>query len=121
MTKRALTVDDSRSMREMVAFTLSQAGFDVLRAEDGEDALSVLDGQPVDIIVTDVNMPKMDGITLVEKLREMPAYRSVPILILTTESGDDLKTRGRAAGATGWIVKPFDPNGLIGVINKVCP
>jgi len=108
-------------MREMVAYTLTEAGFDVLQAEDGEDALEVLGGNEVDVVVTDVNMPKMDGITLVRKLQKKPEFKSTPILILTTESGDDLKQRGRDAGATGWIVKPFDPAKLTSVVHKVCP
>lgn len=121
MAKRILNVDDSKTMRDMVAFTLRGAGFNVLEAEDGMRALSVLNGQPVDLIITDINMPNMDGITLVQRLRAQPAYRSTPILILTTEGGEDKKAAGRAAGATGWIVKPFQPDKLLQVVNKICP
>jgi two-component system, chemotaxis family, chemotaxis protein CheY len=121
MAKRVMTVDDSRTMRDMVSFTLKKAGFDVLEAEDGQDALAKLEKTPVDLVITDINMPRMDGITLVTRLRALNAFRSIPILILTTEGGDDKKTQGRAAGATGWIVKPFAPEKLIQVVNKVCP
>ncbi|MFD1697264.1 response regulator [Roseibium aestuarii] len=121
MAKRALTVDDSKTMRDMVAFTLKGAGFEVLEAEDGMHALSVLKGQTVDVVITDINMPNMDGVTLVKELRAKPEFRSTPILILTTEGGEDKKASGRAAGATGWIVKPFAPDKLLAVVNKVCP
>lgn len=121
MAKKILAVDDSKTMRDMVSFTLSGAGYDVMLAEDGVNAISVLGDKPVDLIITDVNMPNMNGIELVQKLRANPTYKSVPILILTTESDDSIKNRGRAAGATGWIVKPFVPDKLLKVVNKVCP
>jgi len=121
MAKRVLTVDDSKTMRDMVSFTLKGAGFEVLEAEDGVRALSVLNGASVDLIITDVNMPNMDGVTLVKQLRAKPNFKSTPILILTTEGGEDKKAEGRAAGATGWIVKPFAPEKLLQVVNKVCP
>lgn len=121
MAKRILTVDDSKTMRDMVGFTLRGAGFDIVEAEDGVHALSVLAGTKVDLIITDINMPNMDGISLVRELRAGPTYKSTPILILTTEGGDQKKTEGRAAGATGWIVKPFAPEKLLQVVNKVCP
>lgn len=121
MAKRILAVDDSKTMRDMVSFTLRGAGFEVLEAEDGMKALTVLNGAQVDLVITDINMPNMDGVTLVRQLRAKPNYRSTPILILTTESGDDKKADGRAAGATGWIVKPFAPDKLLQVVNKVCP
>ena len=121
MAKRIMAVDDSRTMRDMVSFTLRKAGFDVLEAEDGQDALAKLEKMPVDLVITDINMPRMDGITLVTRLRALPAFRSTPILILTTEGGDDKKAQGRLAGATGWIVKPFAPEKLVQVVNKVCP
>jgi two-component system chemotaxis response regulator CheY len=121
MMKRVLTVDDSKTMRDMVSFTLKGAGFDVVEAEDGVHALSVLSKTKVDLVITDINMPNMDGVTLVKKLREQAAYGSTPILILTTEGGEEKKAQGRAAGATGWIVKPFAPDKLLQVVNKVCP
>jgi two-component system chemotaxis response regulator CheY len=121
MSKRILTVDDSKTMRDMVNFTLSGAGFDVLEAEDGVAALSVLDGEKVDLVITDINMPNMDGITLVKELRARSGFSSTPILILTTEGSDAKKSEGRSAGATGWIVKPFEPEKLLQVVNKVCP
>lgn len=119
MTKRALTVDDSKTMRDMVSFTLKNAGFDVIDAEDGKDALNKLNGA-VDVIITDLNMPNMNGFELIKALRAKPEYRAVPILMLTTESDDSKKTEGKAAGATGWIVKPFNPEKLVQVVNKVC-
>ena len=121
MAKRILTVDDSKTMRDMVSFTLKGAGFEVLEAEDGVKALSVLDRTSVDLVITDINMPNMDGVTLVKQLRAKPSFRSTPILILTTEGGDEKKAAGRAAGATGWIVKPFAPDKLLQVVSKVCP
>jgi two-component system chemotaxis response regulator CheY len=108
-------------VRQMVSFTLKEAGFDVLEAENGQDALSKLGGQSVDLIVTDLNMPVMDGITFIGSARALPATKYVPILMLTTESQPEMKQRGKAAGATGWIVKPFDPPRLLGVISKVLP
>ena len=120
MGKRILAVDDSKTMRDMVSFTLKGAGYDVLLADDGVNALSTISGETVDLIITDVNMPNMNGIELVAKSREDPRFRATPILILTTESDDDLKKQGRAAGATGWIVKPFVPEKLLKVVDKVC-
>ncbi|HEC30081.1 MAG TPA: response regulator [Gammaproteobacteria bacterium] len=114
-----LTVDDSTSMRQMVAFTLKQAGFDVVEAADGEEGLQKAKGTNVDVVVTDVNMPKMDGISLVKKLRALPNYKFTPILLLTTEAGADKKQEGKAAGATGWLVKPFNPDQLLSTIKKV--
>jgi len=121
MSRRVLTVDDSKTMRDMVSFALRGAGFEVVEAEDGEHALSVLAKTNVDLVITDINMPKMDGVTLVKKLRALSAHRSTPILVLTTEGGDEKKSAGRAAGATGWIVKPFSPEKLLQVVSKVCP
>jgi len=114
-----LAVDDSASMRQMVAFTLKGAGYQVIEAADGQEALEKARGRSVDLVLTDQNMPHMDGITLVKSLRGMPSYATTPILILTTESGDDMKAKGKAAGATGWLVKPFDPHKLIDVIKRV--
>ncbi|TXJ01348.1 MAG: response regulator [Aquabacterium sp.] len=114
-----LAVDDSASMRQMVSFTLKSAGYNVVEAVDGQDAWEKAGGRSFDLVLTDQNMPRMDGISLSKKLRENPQLKTTPILILTTESSDQMKQAGRAAGATGWLVKPFDPNKLIEVIQKV--
>lgn len=119
MALTVLTVDDSRTMRDMVSYTLKEAGYNVVEAEDGVQALAVLGIQSVDIIITDLNMPNMDGITLIQKLREKPDYKSKPILMLTTEADEQKKAAGREAGATGWIVKPFNPEKLLLVVKKV--
>jgi two-component system chemotaxis response regulator CheY len=121
MSKRALTVDDSRTMREMVAFALKGGGFEVIEAEDGRQALERLDNQTVDVVVTDLNMPNMNGLELIRALRARPATQYTPILMLTTEADDAKKQEGRSAGATGWIVKPFLPEKLLAVVEKVCP
>lgn len=104
----------------MISFTLSGAGYDVVEANDGQEALDIVGSQDFDLIITDINMPNMDGITLLKKLRADGKFSSTPILILTTESGTDKKDEGRSAGATGWIVKPFDPDKLLQVVGKVC-
>jgi len=117
--KSILAVDDSASIRQMVSFTLKSAGYEVVEAVDGQDALAKAKAKTMDLVLTDQNMPRMDGLTLVSSLRSLPGYRSVPILILTTESGDAMKSQGRAAGATGWLVKPFDPQRLLEVVKKV--
>jgi two-component system, chemotaxis family, chemotaxis protein CheY len=114
-----LAVDDSASMRQMVTFTLRGAGYHVIEASDGQEAYEKAVTQRVDLVLTDQNMPRMDGVTLVKNLRGLPTYASTPILILTTESSDEMKSQGRAAGATGWLVKPFDPVKLLEVIRKV--
>lgn len=114
-----LAVDDSASMRQMVAFTLKGAGFGVIEAVDGVDALAKAKGSKVDLVLTDVNMPRMDGISLIKELRTLPNYKFTPILMLTTESGSDKKGEGKSAGATGWIVKPFNPDQLLATIKKV--
>ncbi|MDR2324847.1 response regulator [Comamonas sp. GB3 AK4-5] len=114
-----LAVDDSPSMRKMVSFTLSGAGYKVVEAVDGVDALEKAEAQQIDLVLADQNMPRLDGIGLTKKLREHPRFKNTPILILTTESSDQMKQAGRAAGATGWLVKPFDPSRLIEVIQKV--
>ena len=116
-----LAVDDSSSLRQMVAFTLKSSGFDVIEAIDGQDAIEKLGDRRVDLVLTDQNMPRMDGITLVKHLRSLPQFKTTPILILTTESSDEMKQAGRAAGAAGWLVKPFDPRKLVDVIRKVLP
>lgn len=119
MTARILTVDDSTSMRQMVAFTLRAAGYDVEEAEDGRVALDKARGGKFNCVVADVNMPNMDGISLIRELRQLPDYRFTPLLMLTTEAGLEKKQEGKAAGATGWIVKPFDPDQLVATIKKV--
>jgi len=119
MAKKALTVDDTTSMRKMVAFALKQAGFDAIEAPDGQAGLNEAKKQAFDLIVTDQNMPGMDGLTLIKTLRGLPQYQSTPILMLTTEAGDTMKAQGRAAGATGWVVKPFDPQRFIDLIKKI--
>ncbi len=119
MAKTILTVDDSASIRQMVAFTLKGAGYDVVDAADGLAGLNKAKASSFNLILTDQNMPNMDGLTLIKSLRAMPAYKTVPILMLTTESGDAMKAQGRAAGATGWLVKPFDPQKLLEVVKKV--
>ncbi|MEI7606726.1 MAG: response regulator [Rhodospirillaceae bacterium] len=120
MKKKVMTVDDSRTMREMVSFTLKGAGYDVVEANDGQHALNQLTATKVDLVIADLNMPVMDGLTLIRKLRALAQYRTTPILMLTTEADDKKKAEGRSAGATGWIVKPFDPAKLISVVQKVC-
>jgi len=118
--KRILAVDDSKSLRQMVSFTLRGAGYDVIEAEDGQEALALAQGDDAfNLVLTDQNMPRMDGLTLIRSLRALPAYRTAPILVLTTESSDEMKQQGRAAGATGWIVKPFNPERLVEIVKKV--
>lgn len=119
MSKTILTVDDSATMRNMIAFTLKATGHEVLQAPDGVEALKVLKSRPVQLIITDVNMPNMDGITLIRHLRSLPGYLSTPVLLLTTESAPEKKAAGKAAGATGWIVKPFQQEQLLAVVAKV--
>ena len=119
MAKKILSVDDSASIRQMVAFTLNSAGYEVVEAADGQEGLEMSQAQTFDLVLTDQNMPRMDGLTLIQSLRALPAYIKVPILMLTTESGDDMKAQGKAAGATGWLVKPFDPQKLLEVVKKV--
>ncbi|BBL71275.1 response regulator [Methylogaea oryzae] len=119
MSKTILTVDDSPSIRQMVSFTLKSAGYDILEAVDGMDGLDKAKSKNVHLILSDQNMPKMDGLTMIKSLRAMPQYKTVPILMLTTESSDAMKAQGKAAGATGWLVKPFDPQKLLEVVKKV--
>lgn len=120
MTKTILTVDDSRTMRDMLKMALVESGYNVIQAVDGVHGLEVLHASPIpDVIVTDINMPKMDGFGLIEAVRKDERYRSVPILVLTTESDAAKKQRAKQSGATGWIVKPFDPVKLIAAIRKV--
>jgi two-component system, chemotaxis family, chemotaxis protein CheY len=119
MAKKILAVDDSKSMRQMVAMTLKSAGFDVVEAEDGVDAFNKANAAQFDLVLTDINMPNMNGIELTTKLRALGSYSMTPIICLTTESSDDMKGKGKSAGATGWIVKPFSPEKLLATINRV--
>lgn len=118
MAKTFLIVDDSASMRQLVSFTVQDAGYDVVTAENGKVALEKITGRRIDMVITDLNMPEMDGISLIRSLRSMPDYRFVPIIMLTTEALEAKKQEGRAAGASGWIVKPFTPDKLLGVVRK---
>ena len=119
MSLTVLTVDDSRTMRDMLNLTLTSAGFRVIQAEDGIDGLQVLEQETPHVIITDINMPKLDGFGFIEELRQTERWRSVPILVLTTESDAAKKVRARSAGATGWIVKPFDAVKLIDAVRRV--
>ncbi len=116
---KILADDDSASMRQMVTFALRNAGHTVEEAADGVEALGIAGKQNFDLVVTDVNMPRMDGITLISKLRSLPAYKFTPLLTLTTEMAPEMKAKGKAAGATGWIVKPFDPKKLLDTVKRV--
>ena len=116
---RILAVDDSAAMRQMVGITLTGAGHEVQQASDGRQALQLAEREKFDLIITDVNMPNMDGLTLVRQLRNLPAYKFVPLLVLTTEATQERKQQGKAAGATGWLVKPFNPERLLATIAKV--
>jgi len=117
--RKILIVDDAVSMRQMVSFTLKQGGYEVVEAEHGQDALNKLRSNTVDLIITDLNMPVMDGITLIRNVRKMPSMKSKPILMLTTEGLAAKKEQGKAAGATGWIVKPFATQQLLAVVKRV--
>jgi len=114
-----LTADDSASMRQMVSFTLKGAGYEVVEATNGKEALEIAKIRQFDLVITDMNMPHMDGLSLITELRNLSEFKFTPILMLTTESGADKKQAGKAAGATGWIVKPFDPERLLSTVNKV--
>lgn len=114
-----LTADDTSTMRQMISFTLSSVGYEVLQASDGQEALTIAQARKFDLIIADVNMPNMDGITLVKALRGLAEYKFTPILMLTTESQDTKRQEGKSAGATGWIVKPFNPEQLINIVRKV--
>ena len=121
MSKKILVVDDSVSMRQLISMTLTGANYEVTQAEDGQQALDLCQQAQFDAIFTDQNMPRMDGLTLIQNLRKASRFQTTPIVMLTTEAGDDMKARGRNAGATGWITKPFEPNKLLTVINKILP
>ncbi|WP_020650243.1 MULTISPECIES: response regulator [Solimonas] len=119
MSARILAVDDSASMRQMVAYTLRDAGFDVAEAADGQEAYEMAQREPFRLVLCDVNMPRLDGIGLVRQLRQLPTYKFTPLLMLTTESGPEKKQEGKAAGATGWLVKPFNPEQLVATVQRV--
>jgi len=120
-SKRILTVDDSPTVREMLKTTLQNAGFDVLQAINGQEALKVLEDETVQMLITDLNMPKLDGISLIREVRKSPGGRFLPIIMLTTESQEEKKREGKSAGASGWIVKPFKPEQLLSVVRMVLP
>jgi two-component system chemotaxis response regulator CheY len=119
MSKTIMTVDDSASIRQMVSFTLQEEDYNVIEASDGKDALSKMNGGNLDLIITDLNMPNMNGIELIKVLRMDPTHQYIPIIMLTTESQNHKKMEGKAAGATGWLVKPFVPEQLVQVVKKV--
>lgn len=121
MAKTILAIDDSTSIRQMVAFTLKSAGYAVIEAADGQEGLNKANANAgvINLVLTDQNMPVMDGLTLIKTLRGLPQFTTIPILMLTTESSDAMKMSGKAAGATGWLVKPFDPHKLLEVVKKV--
>ncbi|MBR9972473.1 response regulator [Magnetospirillum sulfuroxidans] len=119
MAKKVISVDDSASVRQMVSFTLESNGYQVITAIDGQEAFNRLKTEQVDMVITDLNMPNMDGITLIKSLRALPGYKFTPMILLTTESQEQRKQEGRAAGATGWIVKPFEQDKLLAVVKKV--
>ena len=119
MTKTVLTIDDSRTMRDMLQLALVEAGYRVIQAVDGIDGLETLSAEGADVVITDINMPRLDGFGFIEGVRRNEKYRAIPILVLTTESDAEKKNRARQAGATGWIVKPFDPTKLIDAIERV--
>ncbi len=121
MGKRVMTVDDSATVRQVLHMTLEGAGYEVVQAVDGEDALGKLSKESFDMLVTDLNMPKLDGIGLIKVVRQNPGNRFMPIIMLTTESQPEKKQEGKAAGASGWIVKPFKPEQLLAVVRMVCP
>ena len=119
MAKTILIVDDSVSFRQVVSLALSGAGYDVIQACDGKDALSKLDGRKLNLIVSDVNMPVMDGLSFVRAAKQLPAYKFTPIIMLTTEAGEDKKAEGKAAGVRAWVVKPFQPPVLLDAVAKL--
>ncbi len=120
MTKTIMIVDDSASMRQVVGIALKGAGYAVIEGRDGQDALTKLTGQKVHLIISDVNMPNMDGISFVKAVKQLPAYKFTPIIMLTTESDESKKREGQAAGAKAWVVKPFKPEQLLGAVQKLC-
>lgn len=121
MAKRIMAVDDSATIRQILSASLVNAGYDVVEAVDGQDALKKIESENINMMITDLNMPKMDGIELIRHLRKDGIHRFLPIIMLTTESQEEKKKQGKAAGASGWIVKPFTPNQLLAVVKMVCP
>jgi two-component system chemotaxis response regulator CheY len=119
MTAKILTVDDSASIRLTTRVTLSNAGYDVTEAVDGVDGIGKLNAGQFDLVITDLNMPNMDGLTMIRELRKIPAHMGVPVIFLTTESDGELRQQAKAAGATGWLTKPFDPENLVKIAKKV--
>ena len=119
MAKTILIVDDSASIRQVVGMTLKSAGYDVIEGVDGKDALTKLDGRKVHLIISDVNMPNMDGITFLKNVKQLPAYKFTPVIMLTTEAGEAKKEEGRAAGAKAWVVKPFQPAQMLTAVSKL--
>lgn len=119
MDKTVLIVDDSASLRQLVSMTLVGAGFQVLEAQDGQDGLERLDGRKVHLIISDVNMPRMDGLTFLRELKKLANYKFTPVIMLTTEAGDDKKKEGQEAGARAWMVKPFNPTQMLAAVSKV--
>ncbi|HRE15806.1 MAG TPA: response regulator [Rhodocyclaceae bacterium] len=119
MSKTILVVDDSSSLRQVVNITLTGAGYTVIEASDGRDALSKCNGQKIHLVVSDVNMPNMDGITFVQELKKIAAYKFTPVIMLTTESGEDKKSAGQAAGAKAWVTKPFQPAQMLAAVSKL--
>lgn len=120
MSKTIMIVDDSASLRQVVKIALVKAGYEVIEACDGKDALAKLDGKKINLIISDVNMPNMDGISLVKAVKALPAYKFTPIIMLTTESQEDKKREGQAAGAKAWVVKPFQPEQMLTAVSKLC-
>jgi two-component system chemotaxis response regulator CheY len=119
MTKTIMIVDDSASLRQVVSIALKGAGYDTLEASDGKDALSKLTGQKVHLIISDVNMPNMDGLTFVKQAKQLPAYKFTPVIMLTTEAGETKKQEGQAAGAKAWVIKPFQPAQMLAAVSKL--
>ena len=119
MAKTIMIVDDSASLRQVVAIALKGAGYDVIEGSDGDDGLSKLDGTKINLIISDVNMPGMDGLTMVTEIKKMPNYKFTPIIMLTTEAGADLKAKGKDAGVKAWVVKPFKPDQMLDAVSKL--
>ena len=119
MSKTILVVDDSASIRQVVGIALKGAGYEVIEASDGNDALTKLDGRKINLVISDVNMPGMDGISLLKAIKTLPAYKFTPVMMLTTESQEQMKSQGKAAGAKAWMVKPFKPDQMLAAVSKL--